>query len=144
MCLNLTYENEIYQKFGEKEAKAGGTKLFGKSQHNSFQEARNRCFINFKDMIDKIIVVCINNNDSTDEIWYMLLDVLIQLREDKIQHTEPLQFMREICTEKICEIITTIAKSRNMDTLLQQLQNRYTQLDLGQIKESFIVYLHTL
>jgi hypothetical protein len=44
----------------------------------------------FTESIKKIINVCLLNNqfDSTDEIWYILLDNIIDLRDNGIQANE--------------------------------------------------------
>ncbi len=47
------------------------------------------------------------------------MDALIHIRDVMISgNSEPLNVIKDACTVKICEIITTIAKFRNMDSLL--------------------------
>jgi hypothetical protein len=49
----------------------------------------------------------------------MLLDSLIKVKDQKVNNSQALSFIANICIDKMCEIIIHIAKTRDMDKLLE-------------------------
>lgn len=91
----------------------------------------------FLEKVRPILRVCELNVDPFDEIWYVLLDNIIDIRDNLLMKGEAHAFLRNLCTQQVCAIIATIAKSRDLEILLEKLQTRYACLDLGQLKMTF-------
>lgn len=78
----------------------------------------------FTETVSSIISVCEMNNDSRDgrdEIWYVLLDNIIDVRDNILKNNEAQRFLVRLCTESVCHIIATIAGSSNLEILLEKL-----------------------
>jgi hypothetical protein len=85
----------------------------------------------FRESVSSVIRVCELNNDQKDEIWYVLLDNIIDIRDNVFKKNDALRSMQKLCTKQICHIIATVAKNSNLEILLERLQTRYTNLDMG-------------
>lgn len=111
----------------------------------TYELAKEKATKEITDEIELIISTCLLNNkfDSTDEIWYILIDNLIRIRDEIVPEKEAVLFVKDICTLEVCHIIATIAEHSNLDILLRQLQERYANnLDLGQLKITFQEIIH--
>jgi hypothetical protein len=85
LAKDVTYEVEITKKLSEKKFSFGNIFKLNRANSIDFLEVlKEKIKKEFDEQIKKIIDVCLLNNkfDSSDEIWYILLDNIIDLRDN--------------------------------------------------------------
>lgn len=101
----VQYAHDLQVKVGNINQKSVFSNLFGLNKNdpkkvNGYLIAKEIAEKQFDEEVKKIVNICVQNNkfDSSDEIWYILLDSILWLKDNMIENREGQSFLKDNCT----------------------------------------------